>query len=38
MSRGVELQEEPRHEEYDMVAVFADRYGDRWDLIERDAC
>ena len=35
MSRGVEFLEEPRHEEYGMVAVFADRYGNRWDLIER---
>ena len=35
--RGVEFQEEPRHEEYGMVAVFEDRYGNRWDLIERDS-
>ena len=35
MSRGVEFQEEPRHEEYGMVAVFTDRYGNQWDLIER---
>ena len=35
MSRGVEFQEELRHEEYGMVAVFSDRYGNRWDLIER---
>ena len=37
MSRGVEFQEKPRHEEYGMVAVFTDRYGNRWDLIERHA-
>ena len=37
MKRGVEFQEEPRHEEYGMVAVFKDRYGNRWDLIERDS-
>ena len=35
MSRGVAFQEEPRHEEYGIVAVFADKYGNRWDLIER---
>ena len=33
-SRGVAFQEEPRHEEYGTVAVFADKYGNRWDLIE----
>ena len=37
VSRGVEFQEEPRREAYGMVAVFADRYGNRWDLIERSA-
>ena len=35
MSRGVEFQEEPRQEEYGTVAVFTDKYGNRWDLIER---
>ena len=35
MIRGVEFQQEPRHEEYGIVAVFADKYGNRWDLIER---
>ena len=34
MSRGVEFQEEPRHEEYGTVAVFTDKYGNLWDLIE----
>ena len=33
-SQGVEFQEEPRHEEYGIVAVFTDKYGNRWDLIE----
>jgi len=37
MKRGVEFQEEPRREEYGMVAVFKDRYSNRWDLIERDS-
>ena len=36
-SRGVEFQEEPRQEAYGMVAVFNDRYGNRWDLIERSS-
>ena len=33
-SRGVAFQEDPRHEEYGTVAVFADKYGNQWDLIE----
>lgn len=32
--RGVEFLEEPRAEVYGVVAVFADLYGNRWDLIE----
>ena len=32
--RGVEFQEEPRQEEYGTVAVFTDKFGNRWDLIE----
>ena len=32
--RGVEFLEEPRHEEYGTVAVFKDRFGNKWDLIE----
>jgi catechol 2,3-dioxygenase-like lactoylglutathione lyase family enzyme len=32
--RGVRFLEEPRHEPYGTVAVFADLYGNRWDLIE----
>ena len=34
-SRGVAFQEKPRHEEYGIVAVFKDKYGNQWDLIER---
>jgi catechol 2,3-dioxygenase-like lactoylglutathione lyase family enzyme len=32
--RGVVFLEQPRREEYGRVAVFADLYGNRWDLIE----
>jgi len=32
---GVDFQEEPRHEPYGTVVVFADLYGNRWDLLER---
>lgn len=32
---GVIFQEGPRHEPYGTVAVFADLYGNLWDLIER---
>lgn len=31
---GVEFLESPRHEAYGTVAVFADLYGNKWDLIE----
>ena len=31
---GVRLLEEPRSEPYGDVVVFADRYGNRWDLIQ----
>lgn len=31
---GVRFLEEPRRETYGTVAVFADLYGNRWDLIE----
>jgi len=34
-ARGVAFREAPRHEPYGTVAVFADRYGNLWDLIER---
>ena len=32
-ARGVTFLEEPRRETYGWVAVFADLYGNRWDLI-----
>jgi catechol 2,3-dioxygenase-like lactoylglutathione lyase family enzyme len=31
---GVHFLEEPRREEYGTVAVFADPFGNRWDLVE----
>lgn len=31
---GVEFLEAPRHEPYGTVAVFADLYGTKWDLLE----
>jgi len=34
LARGVEFREAPRHEAYGTVAVFADLYGNLWDLIE----
>lgn len=34
VAAGVRFLEEPRHEPYGSVAVFADLYGTRWDLIE----
>jgi catechol 2,3-dioxygenase-like lactoylglutathione lyase family enzyme len=33
-SRGVVFTEPPRREAYGTVAVFADLYGNRWDLLE----
>ena len=33
-ARGVTFLEAPRHEAYGSVAVFADLYGNKWDLIE----
>jgi catechol 2,3-dioxygenase-like lactoylglutathione lyase family enzyme len=33
-ARGVRFLEEPRHEDYGTVAVFADLYGTKWDLLE----
>jgi len=33
-SRGVRFLEEPRVEPYGKVAVFADLYGNKWDLLE----
>jgi catechol 2,3-dioxygenase-like lactoylglutathione lyase family enzyme len=34
LSAGVQFLEAPRHESYGSVAVFADLYGNKWDLIE----
>ena len=34
IAAGVDFLEEPRHEPYAMVAVFADPFGNKWDLIE----
>ena len=34
LARGVEFREAPRREAYGTVAVFADLYGNLWDLIE----
>lgn len=34
IERGVSFLEPPRHEAYGSVAVFADLYGNKWDLIE----
>lgn len=34
IERGVTFLEEPRHEDYGSVAVFADLYGNKWDLIQ----
>lgn len=34
LAAGVAFAEPPRREPYGTVAVFTDRYGNRWDLIE----
>ncbi|MEP9387598.1 VOC family protein [Mesorhizobium sp. KR9-304] len=34
LAKGVSFKEEPRRETYGTVAVFADLYGNLWDLIE----
>jgi catechol 2,3-dioxygenase-like lactoylglutathione lyase family enzyme len=34
VAAGVGFAEAPRHEPYGIVAVFADPFGNRWDLIE----
>ena len=36
-TKGIRFLEEPRHEVYGSVAVFADPYGNTWDLIEHAA-
>ena len=35
VAKGVQFEEEPRHEPYGTVAVFRDPFGNRWDLIQR---
>ncbi len=35
VSRGIKFIREPKVEEYGTVAVFADLYGNLWDLIQR---
>jgi catechol 2,3-dioxygenase-like lactoylglutathione lyase family enzyme len=35
-ARGVIFEEEPRQEDYGVVAVFKDCYGNRWDLLQLD--
>lgn len=32
--RGVHFVEQPRHEDYGIVVVFEDCFGNRWDLVE----
>lgn len=34
MEAGVRFLEAPRHEDYGSVAVFADPFGNKWDLIQ----
>ncbi|MCJ9724949.1 VOC family protein [Agrobacterium sp. SHOUNA12C] len=34
VAKGVRFLEEPRHEVYGTVAVFADSYGNTWDLMQ----
>jgi catechol 2,3-dioxygenase-like lactoylglutathione lyase family enzyme len=33
-ARGVRFAQQPRQEEYGMVAIFLDLYGNRWDLVQ----
>ena len=35
LAAGVVFEEAPRHEDYGIVAVWRDPFGNRWDLIER---
>ncbi|MDL2399075.1 VOC family protein [Rhizobium mayense] len=37
LAKGVRFLEEPRHEVYGTVAVFADLYGNTWDLIQHSS-
>ena len=34
-SKGIKFMEEPRQEAYGQVEVFQDKYGNKWDLIEK---
>ena len=34
LAKGVRFVEPPREEDYGIVAVFEDLYGNRWDLLE----
>ncbi len=34
-AKGVTFVDGPRREEYGMVAVFVDQYGNKWDLVEK---
>lgn len=36
-ARGVRIVREPKQQDYGMVAVFADLYGNLWDLLQLDA-
>jgi catechol 2,3-dioxygenase-like lactoylglutathione lyase family enzyme len=36
-AHGVRFTEQPRHEPYGWVVVFLDLYGNKWDLVQRDA-
>jgi uncharacterized glyoxalase superfamily protein PhnB len=35
LAKGVEFTESPRSESFGQVVVFKDKYGNKWDLIER---
>jgi uncharacterized glyoxalase superfamily protein PhnB len=35
LARGVEFTETPRNESFGQVVVFKDKYGNKWDLIEK---
>ena len=34
LAKGVHFEEKPRQEPYGTVAIFQDRFGNRWDLIQ----
>ncbi len=36
LAYGVRFAEEPRGEEYGLVVVFYDLYGNKWDLVQKD--